>query len=357
MSPPACECSVPSSWVWVFISGFLIIISSIFIKSRLTSTAVLRTCSFTIVGSIISQSSWDIFLSSESSPNHLTLLVLKFWDRFSLSWIKASIKFNPEFFARISGISSNASENLSKTICSIPSIVLALFLTCCAINASQDPPPMTMDGCWTNLLRLVIVLWIARWYSSNIIFEFALIKIETVLGLLHPSTNIILSVPIFFSYTFLAYPTLLCMFPTSNSFIRFPPVAFSSQWRSFSFTLLTDIIPNLAKRSCATKSIPLRFITTFIPLSIIICILSLVMLFSSFLNRYICSGLLIDNWDSVFVVLVCRSSSNNRIRAFLTNLGMRSLSIALSISTPSIKILSPKLPIFSSIFMSSASKR
>ncbi len=68
-----------------------------------------------------------------------------------------------------------------------------------AINASQAPPPTTINGLELNLFMSINVLNTARWYSSSIIFEFARSNIVTDFGDLQPSTNTILSSPTIFS--------------------------------------------------------------------------------------------------------------------------------------------------------------
>ena len=157
--------------------------------------------------------------------------------------------------------------------------------------------------------------------SSTILWEPPLTRSVSALGFFDPSMKTHLSSSIFLSSARPAVPR--SFFSKSSMLVTIlPPVAFASLLISLSLTRLTARIFSLAKKCCATSSIPFWHTRTFAPTEAILLTMSLSSRFSSSRNFFICSGalILISAENSVFSI--SRGAFIIAMRAFLILLGI-----------------------------------
>ena len=99
--------------------------------------------------------------------------------------LKYSIGLNPEFSAKVIGISSKASANSLTSCCSIPSILLAYYETSIAQVSSVAPPPPTTLLFLTMFLTTQIASNKHLFASSQIVLDPTIIKTVTAFEFSH----------------------------------------------------------------------------------------------------------------------------------------------------------------------------
>lgn len=99
--------------------------------------------------------------------------------------LKYSIGLNPEFSAKVIGISSKASANALTAYCSIPSILSAYYETSIAQASSVAPPPPTTLLFLTMFLTTQMASNKHLFASSHIVLDPPLIKTVTAFEFSH----------------------------------------------------------------------------------------------------------------------------------------------------------------------------
>ena len=152
----------------------------------------------------------------------------------------------PAFSAKVLGTISKDSANAVTANCSLPLIDWAYSLSFLAIAISGAPPPATTWPSSTVAATTPIASSTALSISSTMCLVLPLTSKVTALGSWHSSTKIMSSPEIFFSITEPAWPKSASV-KSSKLVMTFAPVALDNFSMSDFLTLLTAMIPALAK--------------------------------------------------------------------------------------------------------------
>ncbi len=199
-----------------------------------TSDAELSACVFIFNGSMTPAAHESTtFPLKTSTPNH-------FWFFLSCAAFSSTRMFigsMPAFSARVRGMTSKAAANASTASCSLPDKPSAYLRSPFATSISGAPAPATTLPLIKAAATSPIASVIALFASSTTCSVPPLTSTVTAFGFLQPITNVISSLPIFFSSIMPAAPRSFELKSLRDVTIL-APVALASASMSLFFTLL-----------------------------------------------------------------------------------------------------------------------